>query len=196
MIGDSNTVLARIHMDDPIAPEYLGLFLSNLSVERELVLVCVGTDRSTGDCLGPLVGSNLSTSSSWGINVYGTLDNPVHALNLEQTLTEITSRHPRATIIAVDACLGKSQNVGYISIKEGPLRPGTGVNKKLPHVGDYHIIGVVNVGGFMEHFVLQNTRLSIVKRMADIISEGISLATGVWGDNKSEVAPSYSAETQ
>ena len=36
-----------------------------------------------------------------------------------------------------------------------------------------HIIGIVNVGGFMEYLVLQNTRLSLVMRMADVISTGL-----------------------
>jgi hypothetical protein len=36
-----------------------------------------------------------------------------------------------------------------------------------------HIVGVVNVGGFMEYLVLQNTRLSLVMRMAEVISTGL-----------------------
>jgi len=51
-----------------------------------------------------------------------------------------------------------------------PLLPGTGVNKTLPPVGDLQVLGVVNVGGFMEYFVLQNTRLSAVMRMVEVVS--------------------------
>ena len=47
------------------------------------------------------------------------------------------------------------------------------MNKNLPEVGEVHITGIVNVAGFMEYFVLQNTRLSIVMKMADIISRSI-----------------------
>jgi hypothetical protein len=35
-------------------------------------------------------------------------------------------------------------------------------------------MGIVNVGGFMEYMILQNTRLSLVMKMAEIISAGIS----------------------
>ena len=49
------------------------------------------------------------------------------------------------------------------------------MNKQLPEVGKMHIIGVVNVGGFMEYLVLQNTRLSLVMRMAEVISESLIL---------------------
>ncbi|MFY9218842.1 MAG: DUF1256 domain-containing protein, partial [Tepidanaerobacteraceae bacterium] len=55
----------------------------------------------------------------------------------------------------------------------GSLKPGAGVNKKLPPVGNFHITGVVNVGGFMEYLVLQNTRLFTVMKMVDIISLGM-----------------------
>ena len=89
----------------------------------------------------------------------------LYTLNLQQYKLKLASADYRAsTVIAIDACLGVSRNVGCISVKKGPLRPGTGVNKRLPWIGDYHIIGIVNVSGFMEHVVLQNTRLSLVMR--------------------------------
>ena len=47
------------------------------------------------------------------------------------------------------------------------------MNKKLPAVGDLHIHGIVNLNGFMEFFVLQNTRLSLVMKMADVIAQSI-----------------------
>lgn len=36
--------------------------------------------------------------------------------------------------------------------------------------------GIVNVGGFMEYFVLQNTRLSLVMNMANVIGDALHLA--------------------
>lgn len=170
----------RFQIDHQYSKELFSLaLLRQLSGEllgssKELVVVCIGTDRSTGDSLGPLVGTMLSRTST--VPVYGTLAEPVHAVNLNEKLAEIQKAHPNSFIIAVDACLGKSESVGCVSIKKGPLRPGTGVNKKLPQVGDMHIIGVVNVGGFMEYFVLQNTRLNLVMKMAELNSEGLEWA--------------------
>ncbi|TLS48879.1 spore protease YyaC [Paenibacillus antri] len=141
---------------------------------QPIVVVCVGTDRSTGDALGPLVGSSLHKHSN--IPVYGTLDEPVHAVNLTDRLEEIQRSHRNPFIVAIDACLGQLSSVGCIQAGDGPVKPGAGVNKELPPVGDYHVTGIVNVGGFMEYFVLQNTRLSLVVNMADVISESIRLA--------------------
>mgnify|MGYP000886255776 FL=1 len=147
-----------------------------LSLDQEdssLVILCIGTDRSTGDSLGPLVGSKLKGHLPSQVAVYGTLEQPIHAVNLGETISEINRRFKNPLIIAIDACLGRSENIGFISIKPGALRPGTGVNKDLPEVGSMHIIGVVNVGGFMEYLVLQNTRLSLVMQMAKVISDGL-----------------------
>ena len=73
---------------------------------RELVFVCIGSDRITGDSLGPLVGHSLSRQGLSSAYVYGTLSNPVHALNLRETIEEINLRHPDSLVIAVDASLG------------------------------------------------------------------------------------------
>jgi putative sporulation protein YyaC len=175
-------LMGRVHWSDPLAVDYLSLTIANLPLSRRVTVVCVGTDRSTGDCLGPLIGTRLLKYRETGrlrpeVTVFGTLEDPVHALNLHEYARKVA--HPEYqgnTILAIDACLGKSKNVGYISVKRGPLRPGTGVNKQLPWIGDYHIIGIVNVSGFMEHVVLQNTRLSLVMRMAEVIANALVVA--------------------
>ncbi|MFY0544009.1 spore protease YyaC [Brevibacillus sp. H7] len=141
--------------------------------DHELVILCIGTDRSTGDALGPLVGTKLKPQAPQLLHVYGTLEEPVHAINLGEKIQYIQGTHQNATIVAIDACLGQFSNVGNINVADGPLKPGAGVKKDLPSVGTFHITGIVNVGGFMEYFVLQNTRLYIVMRMADIIAAAL-----------------------
>lgn len=150
--------------------------LEHVPDERRLVVVCIGTDRSTGDALGPLVGSALAKYGSRHYELFGTLDEPVHAMNLEETITDIHRRILNPFMIGIDACLGQVSSVGCIQIGTGPVRPGAGVNKELPPVGDIHMTGIVNVGGFMEYFVLQNTRLNLVIRMADMIASTLHQA--------------------
>jgi putative sporulation protein YyaC len=147
---------------------------------RPIILVCIGTDRSTGDSLGPLVGSQLLKSGFNHIPVYGTLDEPVHAMNLNETLDEIERKYDHPFIVAIDACLGQLASIGCIQIGDGPVKPGAGVNKELPPVGDMHITGIVNVGGFMEYFVLQNTRLSLVVKMAELITRSLQDSVKHW----------------
>ena len=108
----------------------------------------------------------------------GDIHNPCHGSNLESTIEDIESKYDNPYIIAIDSGLGKRSSVGSIDCKKGELQPGAGVNKKLPHVGDMHITGLVNVSGYMEYMVLQSTRLSVVVKMAEIISESLLNAVG------------------
>jgi putative sporulation protein YyaC len=156
-----------------ISKNLLSLLPENIN--RPIVIVCVGTDRSTGDALGPLVGTKLKEKKQFSFHVYGTLDEPIHAVNLEEQLSFIKKKHIDSFIIGIDACLGRLKSVGDITINEGPLKPGAGVKKELPDVGEIHITGIVNVSGFMEYLVLQNTRLSLVMKLANTIADGLSL---------------------
>ena len=147
--------------------------------EGEPVLImCIGTDRSTGDALGPLTGTLLNGYSVLHSDVRGTLEAPVHATNLSQELETLQNNRDSRLIIAVDACLGQTAQVGTICVVTGPIRPGAGVNKALPSVGDLYLTGTVNVGGFMEYLVLQNTRLSLVVKMAGVLAHSIAEVFG------------------
>lgn len=170
----------RVRHDEPQAALRLAAFLRQrlapLPGGGSLVILCIGTDRSTGDALGPLVGQRLHELRPQRAIVLGTLDDPVHATNLEDVLGNLERLYRGLPVIAVDACLGPSENVGSIVVGRGPLRPGAGVNKRLPTVGDLFVTGTVNVGGALEYLVLQNTRLSLVMRMAHIIAEALAAA--------------------
>lgn len=169
----------RVESTDPFAVQKIKWALQSLVKEayrpghHQLVILCIGTDRSTGDSLGPLIGTKLSRLQPKRTLIYGTLEEPVHAVNLAETIATIESVVDNPLIIAIDACLGRMESVGAIDIGEGPIRPGAGVHKELPSVGQIHINGIVNVGGFLEYFVLQNTRLSVVIRLAETIARGL-----------------------
>lgn len=154
-------------------------YLLNENIKnKDIVILCIGTDRSTGDSLGPLVGHKLYPllKNFKRVHLIGTLDNPIHALNLQSTISKIYEDYKIPFIIAIDSSLGVQNKVGYLCIKNTTLKPGSGVNKDLPEIGDISITGIVNIGGMMEFMVLQNTRLSLVMNMAEIISKSIYLS--------------------
>ena len=153
------------------------LFLNHIPFDHEqLIFCCIGTDRSTGDALGPLVGNQLIQDYAFPFTVLGTLETPVHALNLLETQAELETRSPYPFIVAIDACLGEEDSIGSIIVKDGALYPGKAVKKDLPPIGDLSIKGVVNVGGFMEAMVLQNTRLHVTHSMSITIARALTLS--------------------
>ena len=142
--------------------------------EQTLIFLCIGSDRATGDSLGPLIGHKLKLQQPLHpYLVYGTLEEPVHAKNLETTMELIHRRHKNPFIIAIDASLGSAAHIGYYTLAAGSLKPGAGVGKDLITVGDVSITGIVNLSGLLDHMLLQTTRLHTVMSLAERISFGI-----------------------
>lgn len=155
-----------------LAYEYLYNNLINIvKLNRPIIFLCIGTDRSTGDSLGPLIGHMVNSYNLKNIYVYGTLEDPIHARNLEKTVSNIYSKFDNPYIIAIDACLGKLSDIGKIYIDKGSLYPGMALNKSLTPVGDLNITGIVNISGKFEYMILQNTRLYTVMTIANCISK-------------------------
>lgn len=143
--------------------------------ERDMVLICIGTDRATGDALGPLTGDYILNHNTC-YNVAGTLQYPVHALNIKETIKNIYMDFDNPFVIAIDASLGLQKDLGKITISNSHIFPGKGVNKKLPAIGDISITGIVNISGSSGTNLLQNTRLYTVKHMADCIGDALLYA--------------------
>ncbi|CAB1255536.1 spore protease YyaC [Clostridium sp. WLY-B-L2] len=169
MIIDPSSSNSIFILRDVISNEIYPIIKSG----RTIIILCIGTDRSTGDSLGPIVGYKLKLLMKNKVELYGNLQYPVHAKNITDVINEINSKYNNPFIIAIDACLGAIQNVGKIIIETKPLHPGSAMNKSLPQVGDLSITGIVNICGAMEFMVLQNTRLFTVMQLADTISRGI-----------------------
>lgn len=145
-----------------------------------VVFLCIGTDRSTGDSLGPLIGHKLKEKTMGRVEIIGTLDKPVHAMNLEEYIYLMQNRYPDHLIVAVDASVGNREHIGYVTLGKGSLKPGLGVSKELRAVGDIFITGIVGSCGNYDPIMLQSIRLSVVMKLADCISESIYLVEKLW----------------
>lgn len=143
--------------------------------KQPLILLCIGTDRATGDCLGPLIGTNL-IHRNLPFSVLGTLQYPIHAINLSESLYTLYHSYTEPFVIAIDACLGTNRHVGYITLSEKGLKPGESIAKDLPRVGDISITGIVNQSLSSNFVVLQNTRLHTVFHLSETICSGIQYA--------------------
>ncbi len=109
------------------------------------------------------------------MQVIGTLERPVHAMNLEHSIAMIRMYYPNHVVVAIDASVGSQEHVGCITLGKGALRPGLGVCKDLQEVGDVFITGIVGGYGSYDPLMLQSVRLSVVMKMADYICESVFL---------------------
>lgn len=130
-----------------------------------LVFLCIGTPLLAGDSLGPLIGTALKKQ---GIpHVYGTLEHPVHAENIEFYRKLIKKRYRHPTIIAIDAAIGTKKQEGFITIRRGALRPGSGLGKKI------HPIGNIEITGIFEDIEKQSNAC-LAGNLSHIIAAGIT----------------------
>ncbi len=138
--------------------------------QRPIAFACIGTDRSTGDALGPLVGQRLLRLGFDTGAVIGSLEDPLHAMNLEERILPLMGAPTSPLIVAVDAALGPISSVGAVNLRRGGLLPGQGVGKTLPSIGELSVTATVNVqAGALDVQVLQSTRLFLVQQLAELI---------------------------
>lgn len=138
-------------------------------------ILCIGSDLSVGDSLGPVTGTKLKEKLN-GLNcyVYGTLSKPITAHEVKYMNEFLRQTHPESPIIAVDAAVGLAGDIGLIKLAKRAIKPGSGANKKLSKVGDVSVMGIVAEHSVFNYSLFSATRLNIIYKMAEIISEGIA----------------------
>lgn len=161
----------KVFYNEKMAYYDIATFLKDF-IDSKTIIICIGTDRCIGDCLGPLVGSMLR-EKFFPLPVYGTISEPIHALNIDEKLNIIKNMHPNAKIIGVDACLGDASSIGELQARDYPIHPGKGVGKSLPDVGETSIIGIVDSSDNSELFTNRNIRLNLIMEMAKVIVRSI-----------------------
>jgi putative sporulation protein YyaC len=133
-------------------------------IDSNTIIVNIGTDRCIYDSIAPLIGTFLK-ESNFILPIYGTIENPIHANNLEENIQKIKEKHSLSKIIAIDAAAGNIDDIGNITLKDKPISPGAGLGKKLTEIGDISLcITTVDVNNV--HWGLDNTRLSLIYKLA------------------------------
>ena len=145
-----------------------------------IVFLCIGTDRITGDCFGPIVGSilmnKLKNYNIPNMDVIGCLEDNISFEKIENRLSSQISTYKNPLIISIDAALSNKNNVGEIFVKNSGIELGKSLNKKQKIFGDISIKAVVgkNMKCNQENFrILQNIPLNKVMKLSNLVANGI-----------------------
>ena len=175
--------MLKVFLDNYDAPERIRDEVNRLLFTAP-VFLCIGSDRVTGDCLGPVTGELLSPYAP----VYGNLVLPVTALNLVEVERQIRADHPARQIVALDSAVGSPSDIGSIRVFSGGLRAGEAMGKNLPEVGDISITATVCARSSK---ALSSVRLGLIYRLARMLSvalrpcvEGKRYALPFMADNR------------
>lgn len=160
-----------------LAPQGICLSLKKILTNSLKIptILCIGSDLSVGDSLGPVTGTKLKEKLR-GLNcyVYGTLSKPITAHEVKYMNEFLRQTHPENPVIAVDAAVGLAGDIGLIKLAKRAIKPGSGANKKLSRVGDVSVMGIVAEHSVFNYSLFSSTRLNIIYKMAEIISDGIA----------------------
>lgn len=137
------------------------------------VILCVGSDLAVGDSLGPYIGSLLQRRLNNNLYIYGTLNSPITAKEVDAVFNNIKVIHPKSKILVIDASVGNKEDIGLIKISDKGIKPGLGVNKNLRELGDVSIIGIVAEKNSSLNKILYSTRFSLVYKLSEVIVLGI-----------------------
>lgn len=149
----------------------LARFAARIAAQHSLsetTFLCIGTDRSSDDCLGPWIGTLLKEAGF--DRVIGTLEHPCDAEKLPGVISLLPEE---GTVLAIDACLGRPESVGAYLVSAEPLIPASSVGRPFPPLGAYSIAGIVNAAGPKPYWTLQTTSLYRVMNMAREAAEAI-----------------------
>lgn len=140
---------------------------------RPEVYLCIGSDKLVFDCLGPIVGSLLKRDARFNGYVYGTVEEPVTALQVEEAIRFIRRFHFGAEVTVVDSAVGRREEVGKIKTFNSGLHPALGVDKNMPVIGDKSIMGVITTKEKVKDLRSCNVKLKEVYEMAKSVVEMI-----------------------
>jgi putative sporulation protein YyaC len=163
------TALLKVESTDVRGREYLTDVLCSC-LTHPFIVLCIGTDKSISDSLGPFCGMLLKHRSQ--LPVFGTLEKPVHRENLSFTMDVIRLLHPRHMILAVDAAYGMREDSGSVMlINDGIVAAGY-AQEATYKAGDIALIGITDYPG-SERDWLNKMRISTVYQMAEMISDAV-----------------------
>ena len=119
----------------------------------KLLFLCIGSEKISGDCIGPIVGTLLKEKYKIPYPVFGTEENSVNGKNVSEYVRLIKEYFPAHKIIAVDAAVGEEKDLWTLKYRVGGVRAGGAINADSEYVGE---VGILAVVGRKKGDVLEN----------------------------------------
>ena len=145
-------------------------------ISKDCILLFIGTDKCIGDAFAPIVGSLLESYNFLNNPIFGTIKHPVHALNINNTLSYIKTVYPSKEIFVIDSMISQKGNVGDIILFNEGIYPGKAIGNTLPKTGDYSLTLVVSNNEKDAINSLTTLRLNNIYEMAKVVSDALTYA--------------------
>lgn len=148
---------------------------------KQIIFLCVGTNKIIGDMIGPMVGEDLKNrinkNTKKEIIVFGNMENTLNLKNAKNIISNIKSKYVNPFIITIDTALGKEENLKKIYVTQGEIEIGKAVSKGIKYESHVNIKGVVGkYSNTKEKNIntLKNVEPESIFYLSSIISNGIT----------------------
>lgn len=117
----------------------------------DYTFVCIGTNRIISDSFGPRVGKKLKQVfyKNENINVYGTMENPIHLKNVEYFLKKMENKNQ---IILIDSAIGRKEDIGNTYVNRGGMEIGKAFNHSIYIPANINIKTVIGAKEYMPNY--------------------------------------------
>ena len=145
--------------------------------EKEpIVFMCVGSDKVVGDSLAPIVGEYLTKKFKIKAYVYGSLKNPITAINVLSAYNYIKVKHPKSKLIIIDATLSDEENINFVRLENNGIIPAGYFKNGNKIMGDISILGIVGSNILTDKTFISGVRINSVINIAYFIANAINFA--------------------
>ncbi|MDR1939802.1 MAG: spore protease YyaC [Clostridiales bacterium] len=135
------------------------------------VIMCIGSDRVSGDLLGPAVGKILVEEYNLRAYVYGVTGRNINGENIDEYDGFIKKIHGGSVVVAVDACLGPEREIGQIKVSRCGVGAGFAVRKPGKRYGDVGVVGIVAKNSSDNVMQLLSAEYSLVEKLSRKVAE-------------------------
>ena len=145
----------------------------------DIIILCVGSNKVVGDCIGPIVGQKLNKllQNNESIHVYGDMEKTLNLKNAEPIIKKALYEYANPFIITVDSALGRQEMVKKIVVSSGEIKIGNSLGRSINYDSHINIKGVVGeykntIDENME--TLKLVKPELVMRLSEIVVHGIT----------------------
>jgi len=155
---------------------------------KNIIFLCIGTNKVIGDSIGPIVGTNLkkdlknnlkfkgNLNFDNNIKIIGDMSNNISYNNIEDNIKNLKNTSKDNFVIVIDSALSSENNIGKIFVHNRGLKYAESLKRNNEIIGDMSIKAVVgkNTQNRFKNFkILKNISFQRVITMSNIVSKGI-----------------------
>lgn len=143
----------------------------------EIVFLCVGTNKITGDMIGPIVGQKLKDNlKQENVKIYGDMINTLNLKNASKIIKKVKAKYLNPFYITIDTALGKENMINKIIIGKGKIEIGKAIRDGIEffsHINIKVVVGKYDESSENNMKTLENVNSDSIIYLSNIITNGI-----------------------